>query len=41
MQQQKVPPKFDKYNLEENGILMHKGIVYVPNFRDIRKVVLK
>ena len=41
MQKQKVPPNFDKYRLEDNGIIMHNDKVYVPNFGDIRKMILK
>ena len=36
-----LPWNFDQYRLEENGILVHKDKVYVPNFGDVRKMVLK
>ena len=41
LKQQKIPQKFDKYKFKENGILMHRDRVYVPNVLDIRKVVMK
>ena len=41
LNQQKIPQKFDKYKFKENGIIMHKDGFYVPNIRDIRKMVLK
>ena len=41
LQQQKIPHKFDKYKFEENGILMHKDRVYVPDVGGIRNMVLK
>ena len=41
LKQQKIPHKFDKYKFKENGILMHRDRVYVPDVGDIRKVVMK
>ena len=41
LKKQKIPQKFDKYKFKENGILMHRDRVYVPDVRDIRKVVMK
>ena len=41
LKQQKIPQKFDKYKFQENGILMHRDRVYVPDVGDIRKMVLK
>ena len=41
LKQQKFPQKFDKYKFKENGILMHRDRVYVPDVGDIRKMVLK
>ena len=41
LKQQKIPQKFDKYKFKDNGILMHRDRVYVPDVGDIRKVVMK
>ena len=41
LKQQKIPQKFDKYKFKENGILMHRDRVYVPDVGDIRKMVMK
>jgi hypothetical protein len=41
LQQQKVPQKFDKYKLVEDGIIMHRDRVYVPNSESLKKFILK
>jgi len=41
LQQQKVPQKFDKYRLVEDGIIMHRDRVYVPNSESLKKFILK
>jgi hypothetical protein len=41
LQQENVQHKYEEYKLEEDGILMHKNRVYVPNSYELRKLVLK
>jgi hypothetical protein len=41
LQQENVQQKYKEYKLEEDGILMHKNRVYVPNSHELRKLVLK
>ena len=40
LQQQEISPKFENYKLE-NGILKDKDRFYVPNSKNIRRMVLK
>jgi hypothetical protein len=41
LQQEDVQHKFKEYKMKEDGILMHKNRIYVPNSRELRKLVLK
>ena len=41
LQQQKVPQKFYKYRLVEDGILMHRDRIYVPNSESLKKFIYK
>ena len=41
LQHQKMPQKFDKYRLVEDGIIMHRDRVYVPNSEILKMFILK
>jgi hypothetical protein len=41
LQQENVQYKFKGYDIKEDGVLLHKNIVYVPNFEELRNLVLK
>ena len=41
LQQADTQQTYKDFRLEEDGILIHKNKVYVPNSREIRKLILK
>jgi hypothetical protein len=41
LQQRKLQQKFNYYDLKEDGILMYKGKMYVPNFGELTNIVLR
>jgi hypothetical protein len=41
LQQENVQLKFKDYKLEEDGILLFRDKVYVPNTQELRNIVLK
>ena len=41
LQQGNSQQKIEGYKLQEDGILLYKGRVYVPNSLELRNVVLK
>ena len=40
LQQQSLEKKYEGYKLEEYGLLTYKGIIYILNVSDLRKVVV-
>ena len=40
MQQQSLEKRYEGYKLEEDGILTYKGIIYILNITDLRRVVM-
>jgi hypothetical protein len=40
-QQENVQQKIKEYEMKEDGLLMHKNIIYVPSSGELRKLVLK
>jgi hypothetical protein len=40
IQQGKMPQKVDNYELETNGTLLYKNIIYVPNVQDMKLMIL-
>ena len=40
LQQQSLEKKYEGYKLEEDGILTYKGIIYIPNVADLRRIVM-
>ena len=40
LQQQGLDKRYERYNLEEDGILTYKGRIYIPNVADMRRVVM-
>ena len=40
LQQQSLQKKYGGYNLEEDGILTYKNIIYIPNVADLRRVFM-
>jgi hypothetical protein len=41
LQQGNLQQKIQDYELREDGILVYRGIVYVPNFQKMKILVLK
>jgi hypothetical protein len=41
LQQNNVQHKYKYYNMEEDGILLFKDTIYVPNTQELRNMVLK
>jgi hypothetical protein len=41
LQQENVQQKIKEYEIKEYGLLMHKNIIYVPSFGELRNLVLK
>jgi hypothetical protein len=41
LQQGDVQQKIKEYEIQGDGLLMHKNRIYVPGFRELRKLVLK
>jgi hypothetical protein len=41
LQQGNLQQKFNYYDSKEDGILMYKGKIYVPNSRELKNIVLK
>jgi hypothetical protein len=39
LQKGKIPQKVDNYNLGIDGILLHKNIIFVPNFQDLKCMI--
>ena len=39
LQQQSFEKRYEGYKLEEYGLLTYKGIIYITNVADIRRVV--
>jgi hypothetical protein len=40
LQQGDVQQKIKEYEIKEDGLLMHKNIIYVPSFEEVRNLVL-
>ena len=40
MQKENIHQRYEGYRLEDDGLLMHKNRVYVPNFVELRKLVM-
>jgi hypothetical protein len=40
LQQGEMPQKVENYKLEDDGTLMYKNIIYVPNVQDLKLVIL-
>ena len=40
LQQQSLEKKYEGYNLEEDGLLTYKNIIYIPNVEYLRRVVM-
>ena len=40
LQQQNPEKKYEGYNLEEDGLLTYKNIIYIPNVAYLRRVVM-
>jgi hypothetical protein len=41
LQQGKIQHKFKYYALKEDGVLMYKGKVFVPNSREMKSILLR
>jgi hypothetical protein len=41
LQQENVQQKIKEYEMMEDGLLMHKNIIYVPSSGELRNLVLK
>jgi hypothetical protein len=41
LKQENVLQKIKEYEMKENGLLMHKNRIYVPNSRELRNLVIK
>jgi hypothetical protein len=35
-----MPQKVENYKLETDGTLMYKNIIYIPNFQDLKRMIL-
>ena len=40
LRQQSLEKRYEGYKLEEDGLLTFKGIIYIPNVTDLRRVVM-
>ena len=40
LQQQSLEKRYEGYKLEEDGLLTYKGMIYIPNVADLRRVVI-
>ena len=40
LQQQSLEQRYEGYKLEEDGLLTYKGIIYIPDVADLRRVVM-
>ena len=40
LQQQSLEKRYDRYRLEEDGLLTYKGKIYIPNVAYLRRVVM-
>ena len=40
LQQQSIEKKYEGYKLEEDGLLIYKNRVYIPNVADLRRIVM-
>ena len=40
LQQQTLEKRYEGYKLEEDGILIYKGRIYIPDVADLRRVVM-
>ena len=40
LQQKSLEKRYEGYKLEEDGLLNYKGIIYIPNIAELRRVVM-
>ena len=40
LQKQSLEKKYERYKLEEDGLLTYKGRIYIPDVADLRRVVM-
>ena len=40
LQQQSLEKRYEGYKLEEDGLLIYKGRIYIPKVADLRRVVI-
>ena len=40
LQQESLEKSYEGYKLEEDGLSTYKGIIYIPNVAELRKVVM-
>ena len=40
LQQQSLEKRYEGYKLEEDGLLIYKGRIYIPNVAELRRVVM-